>query len=993
MWFNPYPLTVSSPYAPALALHGGKLHMVYADGGGQLHHGVFTSAGVQGSWAFSSIAGKSTPLAPALVDYRGILTCAYRPTNTSVIQTTTLDDSTNTWSHDLPTSMVTAYPVSLAVHNGLVYAAFVDARSHVSYATWDGHLWSNGESVNGVLAPTSGSAALVSYRGQLHLLFTQSGSVAHYFFSGPVVPNQAWLPLGATGLTNAAEVAAVEFNAMLCTFVRYGNRNLVTAAFDGAGWSILDTPIGTNAFSGPAAAVLGNTIQVLYEPLARQMSQIVGVTGGTAPLSRIPLCSLAGTASVQTGVPYAMFGGQSPYTVEAWVNLSTIGGGTQYIVSSFDAAANSGLMALAVVDGQFAAYRNGEWLTSVTTPEPDVWYHVAAVYDGGAYLYLYVNGNLEGTEINNQPANPQSTGRVLIGAASNGPPGSTATGLLQGTVRWVAIWNVARDTNDVSSDLYFEPAPQPGLMALYDFSGAAPRDVSGHALAATVTGTVRTIAETQGLGLVGTNGLDCGVGSTLSFASNQAMSAEAWVRPTAVPSGEVYILERSGEYSLGMNGLHWTGSIGGTTLQSTSARPTVSQWTHVAVTWSPSGTSGMATLYVNGVQQVTASAHAASNVIPTTIGCTLSGAQGFTGCIASVRLWSKALSETEVLAAMTQSPLGMDGLAANYDFSTSPPLDATLANDAPTTIGAAAEGYVVEPISNVEADQMVTVKTDVSIPYYPDGPSVPPPARARRKPVHRVGGPRTVDEILTPSYRESLLATFDRSLPPGVSEAVRKDLTGRHALDLERLFLAARANPRGGLGGHRFEWTYRGDLAVLLHHRPDGETVEVGSVMAVSFTPQELWWIQFTITLVLGFASILGLATPSSLATKLLEYITDNEEILLAVEASVDIATDITPQVIYNTLQHLWEGKFLLGLIKLIAISLSWWALAKLAVRLAAMLVPGADELEVATMLVTLAFLAVQLSLLALQYPESAASFLPVGASGKAARLDHATGA
>jgi hypothetical protein len=77
----PLPATYSSSYSPAVALHQGKLHMVFADRGNDLYHAVFTPSPTGGSWQVTPMTGQSTSATPALVDYGGVLNCAYRATN------------------------------------------------------------------------------------------------------------------------------------------------------------------------------------------------------------------------------------------------------------------------------------------------------------------------------------------------------------------------------------------------------------------------------------------------------------------------------------------------------------------------------------------------------------------------------------------------------------------------------------------------------------------------------------------------------------------------------------------------------------------------------------------------------------------------------------------------------------------------------------------------------------------------------------------------
>lgn len=998
MWFNAQSIvpTSTSPYGVALAVHAGKLHMVYADNSHAMHHGVYTMTDTGGSWNITTILGQTTQSTPALIDYHGVLTCVYKGNaSTANLFITTLNDANNAWT-PTNTQISSATAPSVALHDGLLFVVFGAPTSFaVNYATWNGLAWSAAAPINTITNPTSRFPAIASYHGQLHLLTMATASpysFQHYIYAGSLVPNQAFIPLAAPGFNGSQGAALVDWNGLLTAlYTAAGSEQVMLASFDGGSWTAPASTISTNTIATPAAAVLGGSLQLVY-PSTNNIVQSVGFADGTAPLSRIPLAGLGNNATVVTGVPYTIFGGLRPYTIEAWVNVTSTSG-TQYIASAYNASANDGMVALAIHNGRLAVWRKGYWLQSQTVPAANTWYHVAATYDGSAYTCLYVNGNLESTEINNQPVIPNSTGPVMIGAASAGTSGSP-TGKLQGMVRWVAFFTVARSAEEVSNDLYARPDPQPGLFALYDFAGSTPTDVSGHAQSATVQGTLQPRALTQCLQLSGANGVNCGAGTTLSFAGNQAMSADAWVYPTSNSTTSAYVLQRSGAYSLGLSTSGWFGSVAGQAVLSSGHAPTLDQWTHLAITWVPSGTSGTATLYVNGVAvktQSQSSTAAASNN-PTSIGCTSSGGSGFHGDIACVRVWSKTLSLNDVKAAMTQSPVGMDDLAANYDFSTTPIVDATNNNTVfsitdptnpyypgnlvyPAPIGAPGQGYLTETITSQVAAQLVGVDTSVSVPYFPGQPGevlafqTPPITPSRPSAAAGVARVRTVDEVLSPEFLQQLLGTFERALPPGLSDTIREHLKAEHGAELRRLFLLAQTDPLHGLGGHRFTWRRHAEHTVLVHHRPDGTSVDAVVLATAAFTEQQLWWIQFIMTLVFGFASILGISTPGSLAGKLTKYITKNPVILTVVETVVEIGVAITPEVIYNTLNKLWKSNFLMGMLKLIAVELGWWALAQLAIRLLGLFIPGVQEMIVATMLVNFTIMAIQLSLLATTYP------------------------
>lgn len=102
------------------------------------------------------------------------------------------------------------------------------------------------------------------------------------------------------------------------------------------------------------------------------------------------------------------------------------------------------------------------------------------------------------------------------------------------------------------------------------------------------------------------------------------------------------------------------------------------EWHHVAVTWSysGSGTSGTGKLYVDGIDQTSASTnHAANypNVGTIKIGFPNYGTEApafFNGNIDEVRIWNTARSQAQVQSGMNIELLGNEsGLVAYYDFN------------------------------------------------------------------------------------------------------------------------------------------------------------------------------------------------------------------------------------------------------------------------------------------------------------------------------------
>ncbi|NCR21969.1 MAG: hypothetical protein GPJ27_08630, partial [Microcystis aeruginosa L111-01] len=135
-------------------------------------------------------------------------------------------------------------------------------------------------------------------------------------------------------------------------------------------------------------------------------------------------------------------------TIEAWVKSSNWAGQThpaivakgineEYLLwKSNDAVGNEKF-----------AFRLGRNIVTVygsTTVQNDVWYHVAATYDGNE-VKLYVNGSLEGIQ-SIATVIPDGVNPVTIGGGVN-------SNYLRGNIDEVRIWNVARTQAEIQASL------------------------------------------------------------------------------------------------------------------------------------------------------------------------------------------------------------------------------------------------------------------------------------------------------------------------------------------------------------------------------------------------------------------------------------------------------------------------------------------------------------------------------------------------------------
>jgi chitodextrinase len=229
--------------------------------------------------------------------------------------------------------------------------------------------------------------------------------------------------------------------------------------------------------------------------------------------------------------------------------------------------------------------------------------------------------------------------------------------------------------------------PANGLVAAYAFEegfGNTVADYSGNANTGTISGATWSAQGRFGNALV-FNGTNAGVTipDAASLRLTTGMTLQAWVYPTATPSGWQAVVDKNvdGYYLMSSSSNppnNWP-AVGGTwtsgnenTLGS-SALP-VNAWTHLAATFDGATTR----LYVNGVE---VARRARNALLAPTTGTLQIGADSygefFAGLIDEVRVYNRALSAAEIQADMNapvvpvgdteppRSPTGLTAMAVN----------------------------------------------------------------------------------------------------------------------------------------------------------------------------------------------------------------------------------------------------------------------------------------------------------------------------------------
>ncbi len=224
-----------------------------------------------------------------------------------------------------------------------------------------------------------------------------------------------------------------------------------------------------------------------------------------------------------------------------------------------------------------------------------------------------------------------------------------------------------------------------GLVAYYPFNGNA-NDASGNGIngiASAVTQTANRFGGTEGAYLFNSSSSVVTVPG-LASTNLSAMTLSAWVKPTGFPSPSGSIINKYAaftgsqtDYGLMLFSdlrVHFTNVRHGSDHDITTTNSlSLDRWYHVAVTLDSAGTG---TIWVNGVLQARGDVFPlvppASE--PVRIGqmVTASGsvADNFIGSIDDVRIYNRALSDSEVqqLYAYESQPSLTTGLVAYYPF-------------------------------------------------------------------------------------------------------------------------------------------------------------------------------------------------------------------------------------------------------------------------------------------------------------------------------------
>jgi hypothetical protein len=287
-----------------------------------------------------------------------------------------------------------------------------------------------------------------------------------------------------------------------------------------------------------------------------------------------------------------------------------------------------------------------------------IWKHVAITFNSQT-VKLYINGVLENVITTNGSNIQTNNNPLIIGASNNFHPNY----FTKGSMDEIRIYNRALSDTEILA-VYNNTIPDftnltSGLVAYYPFNGNA-NDESGNGLNGTVNGASLT---TDKDGNANQAYFFNGTSSTISVASfpqffTGNFSISLWLKNTG-STGRSYdsfisIGEGFGTHSFNFafdrdnsNFSYWDKS-NSSYFFSNGADAVIDKWAHITIVYN----NGTMTNYVNGVALST---KPVSNITPQSsttlnIGSFVSDVQYFYGNIDDIRIYNRALNNSEILA-------------------------------------------------------------------------------------------------------------------------------------------------------------------------------------------------------------------------------------------------------------------------------------------------------------------------------------------------------
>ena len=373
-----------------------------------------------------------------------------------------------------------------------------------------------------------------------------------------------------------------------------------------------------------------------------------------------------GNDYISTGLDLA---GESAVTASAWVRNDGVAAGQYGKIVCQSHGANFDMHMSVAGNHALKYYINN---TSVTANSSDVpaigtWFHVCAVWQQSSRQEIYVNGELSASVTADTSVIGSNPHNVFIG----GTTARSSRGW-DGGIQNVRIWNRALSSDEVST-LYERPwigaeynesfylyPPVPSSLTpldsssintdqelwlpLTDQTGTTAVDISGGGNNGTLDAALTHVNTAKGAAVsFPANG---GIDSSATISS-QPYSVSLWgyMNSATTYYYQMFIGQTSGSRpTIYIDNSSLLKMYGGSNTLSSTTTIGVGEWFHVVGVFDGSSSA----LYVNGVVEASGAVGPYDLSGGMRIGHWWTGGRDFDGNIQNVRVWSRALSATEV---------------------------------------------------------------------------------------------------------------------------------------------------------------------------------------------------------------------------------------------------------------------------------------------------------------------------------------------------------
>ena len=673
--------------------------------------------------------------------------------------------------------------------------------------------------------------------------------------------------------------------------------------------------------------------------------------------------NLANSSYADLGNPASLKNALS-FTLEAWVNVSSLTG-TQTIISKHSDNTTGAFMLY--IDNGYPAtfYRTSPYFLKSSDPiTANKWHHIATTYDSSSgTLTLYVDGVQKASGTFAFTPITTNSDKILIGASGS----TTPINFLQGMIGRVEIWSSVRTLDEIVADSIQveDPSAEAFLQSHFDFTVLPAIDQSGNNIPISLNGGANYCMCIPGVKLENNAYVNCGNNADLSFGDTDPYTIEGWFYPKGSSGTIVSKFDMGtsqGEYSLELDNstLYAKRNIPPGSINSGAVVESGTSFYHFAMVFN--GDDKTLSIFINGNLQSSEYFLQGVPASPTTdflIGAILNNgtASGFfEGYIQNVRVWSKALSSSEIQQWMLNQPVTDPHLKASFDFSVDPPVDNTDQNTISLEGGAVVD-YQMIPLDPSDPVITLGVFDSINAAYLnqelvaPD----PPPTLSSFIEVEEHPG-----EILSENFAKKLGEDMEVLMERNsFSEERKEEHRSRFKKSYERAIELMEENPNLKKG---FTTIRENGKVTLIHHAIHGDEIIFEGVSA-EVDDCTLWWIQFIFKITVGFLQALGLA-PSfgNIANRVYNLVSRNQTVINFI--STTLGKTITVAAGVSIVKVLYDQGLIWPILKLALTSAGWWVLAWILKKVIA-IVTG---LEAAELLAGFIVWAAQLTQLSLQF-------------------------